>query len=41
MMFDLGVVYTLMTLAIFPLIIVYLFLSKYIISGATAGGVKE
>jgi len=38
---DQGITYMLMTLAILPLIIVYLFLSRYIISGATAGGVKE
>lgn len=39
--FDMAIVYILLTLAVVPLIIVYLFLSKYIISGATAGGVKE
>lgn len=39
--FDMGVIYILLCLAVVPLIIVYLFLSKYIISGATAGGVKE
>lgn len=41
MMFDLGIVYMLMTVAILPLIIIYLVLSKYIIGGVTAGGVKE
>ncbi len=41
MMFDLGIVYMLMTVAILPLIIIYLILSKYIIGGVTAGGVKE
>lgn len=41
MMFDLGIVYMLMTVAILPLIVIYLFLSKYIIGGVTAGGVKE
>ncbi len=41
MMFDLGINYTLMTIAILPLIIVYFFLSRYIIGGTTAGGVKE
>lgn len=39
--FDMAIVYILLTLAVVPLIIVYLFLSKYIIGGATAGGVKE
>lgn len=41
MMFDLGVNYTLMTVAILPLIVIYFFLSRYIIGGVTAGGVKE
>jgi ABC-type maltose transport system permease subunit len=31
----------LMTLAIVPLMIMYLTLSRYIIGGTTAGGVKE
>jgi len=39
--FDMAIIYILLTLAVIPLIVVYLFLSKYIISGATAGGVKE
>lgn len=39
--FDMGQVYMMICLAIVPLIVVYLFLSKSIISGATAGGVKE
>lgn len=39
--FDMAIVYILLSLAVVPLIIVYLFLSKYIISGSTAGGVKE
>ncbi|MCR5621799.1 MAG: carbohydrate ABC transporter permease [Treponema sp.] len=39
--FDMGQVYMMICLAIVPLIIVYLFLSRSIISGATAGGVKE
>lgn len=39
--FDMGQVYMTICLAIVPLIIVYLFLSRSIISGATAGGVKE
>ena len=38
---DQGINYMLMTLAIIPLMIIYFCLSKYIISGATAGGVKE
>lgn len=41
MMFDLGVNYTLMTVAILPLIVIYFLLSRYIIGGVTAGGVKE
>lgn len=41
MQFDMGIIYVLLCLAVVPLIVVYLFLSKYIISGATAGGVKE
>ncbi len=39
--FDMGQVYAMITFAIFPVIIVYLILSKYIIGGVTAGGVKE
>jgi multiple sugar transport system permease protein len=39
--FDLGQVYMHICIAIVPLIIVYLFLSRNIVSGATAGGVKE
>ena len=38
---DQGINFMLMTLAILPLMIVYLCLSKYIIAGSTAGGVKE
>ena len=41
MNWDQGINYMLMTVAILPLIIVYLLLSRYIISGTTAGGVKE
>ena len=41
MMFDLGVNYTLMTVAILPLIEIYFLVSRYIIGGVTAGGVKE
>ena len=39
--FDLGTVYMQVCIAIIPLLIVYLLLSRFIISGATAGGVKE
>ncbi len=39
--FDMGQVYMMVFLAIVPLIIVYLFLSRSIISGVTVGGVKE
>lgn len=38
--FDMGVVYMLITIAIIPVIIVYLFLSKFIVRGVTLGGVK-
>ena len=38
---DQGINYMLMTLAIVPLMIMYLTLSRYIIGGTTAGGVKE
>ena len=38
---DQGISYMLMTLAIVPLTIVYFILSKYIIEGTAAGGVKE
>ena len=41
MQFDMGIIYMLLCLAIIPLVIVYFCLSRYIISGATAGGVKE
>lgn len=39
--FDMGKVYMLITVAIVPIIIVYLFLSKYIVDGVALGGVKE
>ena len=39
--FDMGVVYVTIAFSIFPVIVVYLFLSKYIVGGVTAGGVKE
>lgn len=38
--FDLGKVYMLILLSILPVIVVYLLLSKLIIRGVTAGGVK-
>ena len=39
--FDMGQVYVMIAFSIFPVIVVYLFLSKYIVGGVTAGGVKE
>ncbi len=36
-----GQVYAMIAFAIFPVIIVYLLLSRYIVGGVTAGGVKE
>lgn len=39
--FDMGKVYTLIMIAIIPIIIVYIILSKYIVAGVTLGGVKE
>ena len=41
MNFDMGKIYTMILVAIVPIIIVYLFLSKYIIAGVKLGGVKE
>ena len=41
MNFDMGKIYMMITVAILPIIIVYLLLSKYIIAGVTLGGVKE
>lgn len=41
MNFDMGKIYTMILVAIVPIIIVFLFLSKYIIAGVTLGGVKE
>ena len=38
---DMGKVYMMITVAIVPIIIVYLFLSKFIIAGVALGGVKE
>ena len=39
--FDMGKVYMMIGVAIVPIIIVYLFLSKYIVDGVALGGVKE
>ena len=38
--FDMGKVYMFILLAILPVVVVYMFLSKYIIKGVTAGSVK-
>jgi len=38
--FDLGLIYMLLTVAIVPLLVVYLLFSKMIIGGLTAGSVK-
>ena len=38
--FDMGQVYVTIAFSIFPVIVVYLFLSKFIVEGVTAGGVK-
>ena len=38
--FDMGKVYMFILLAILPVLVVYLFLSKFIIKGVTAGSVK-
>jgi multiple sugar transport system permease protein len=38
---DYGIVYAGIALTIVPLVIVYIFLSKYIIAGVALGGVKE
>jgi len=37
---DMGKMYMMILVAIVPIIIVYLILSKYIIAGVTLGGVK-
>ncbi len=39
--FDMGKVYMLITVAIVPIILVYLLLSRFIVDGVTLGGVKE
>ena len=41
MNFDMGRIYMMIMVAIVPIIIAYLILSKYIIAGITLGGVKE
>ena len=41
MNFDMGKIYMMITVAIVPIIVMYLLLSKYIIAGVTLGGVKE
>ena len=41
MNFDMGKIYMMIVVAIVPIIIIYLLLSKYIIAGITLGGVKE
>lgn len=38
--FDMGQVYAMVAFSIFPVIIVYLILSRYIVGGVTAGSVK-
>lgn len=38
--FDMGQVYMMIAFSIFPVIIVYLLLSRYIVGGVTLGGVK-
>lgn len=39
--FDMGQVYMLIFLAIIPIVIIYIFLSKYIVRGVAVGAVKE
>ena len=41
MNFDMGKIYMMITVAIVPIVLIYLLLSKYIIAGVTLGGVKE
>ena len=38
--FDMGQVYMLIAIAIMPVIVVYLLLSKFIVAGVALGGVK-
>ncbi|MCD8328713.1 MAG: carbohydrate ABC transporter permease [Ruminococcus sp.] len=39
--FDMGQVYMMIAFSIFPVIVVYLFLSRYIVQGVALGSVKE
>ena len=41
MSFDLGKIYMMIAVAIVPIIVIYLLLSKYIVDGVALGGVKE
>ena len=41
MNFDSAKIYTMILVAIVPIVIIYLLLSKFIIAGITLGGVKE
>ena len=41
MNFDMGKIYMMITIAIVPIIVIYLLLSKFIVEGVTLGGVKE
>lgn len=41
MNFDSAKIYMMITVAIVPIVVIYLLLSKYIIAGVTLGGVKE
>ncbi len=41
MNFDMGKIYMMITIAIVPIILVYLLLSKFIVEGVALGGVKE
>ena len=41
MTFDMGKVYMMITIAIVPIILIYLLLSRYIVDGIALGGVKE
>ena len=41
MNFEKGKIYMMITIAIVPIIIIYLLLSKFIVEGVTLGGVKE
>ena len=38
--FDMGQVYVMIAFSIFPVVVVYLLLSRYIVGGVTLGGVK-